>query len=121
MLYARVQAFLHPAGQHRVRQHGLRSALYVVHVDPAAFALERGKLGQQQPGQTRHALLVVPCVMLVASACDAQHQVLRFPHQAYAADLFAKLARCAFFSQQRQPNRITSAFAQRRFKLYTLG
>ena len=41
---AGVQPLLHPAGQHRVAQHALGGALYVVHVHPLAGMFERAEL-----------------------------------------------------------------------------
>ena len=96
-----VQALLHPASEHRVAQHDPRRALHVVHVDPAMLAFERAKLGNQQPGQARHALLVLPGVKLVPCRHDAQHQVLRAAHQVNARNLLAKLSGRAFLGQQR--------------------
>jgi hypothetical protein len=66
--HARVQALLHPAAEHRVGEHALRHALDVVHVHPAARALERGKLRKQTAREPRHALLVLPGRVLAARA-----------------------------------------------------
>ena len=99
MLDARVEPLLHPARQHRVAQHHQRGALDIVHVDPAALALELGELGDHRACQTRHALLVRPRLVLLAGRCHQQGQLLRLPHASYTDDFFAELARRAFFSQ----------------------
>ena len=102
-------------------EHGLRGALHIVHVDPAALALERRKLGQQQAGKPRHALLVVPSLMLQACVSNAQGEVLRLPHRAYADNFFAKLARCAFFGQQAEHYPSGALSAQGDFKFNAFG
>ena len=45
---ARVQPLLHPARQHLVAQQDPRHALNVIHVHPAALALECGELSDQE-------------------------------------------------------------------------
>ena len=101
---ARIQPLLHPAGQHHIAQHDLRGALDVVHIDPAALALELGVLRQQHARQARHALLVAPSFMLLAGGLHAQHQFLRLPDQLDTDNFFAELARRALVSQQRAKN-----------------
>ena len=92
MLDARVQPLLHPACQQRVAQHDLRSTFHIIHVNPIALALERAVLGNQQPGEARHALLVAPGRVLRPGRHHALHQVLRFTNALNAGNLFAKFA-----------------------------
>ena len=82
---------------------------------------ERGKLGQQQAAKACHALLVVPGFMLGDGCRHAQRQVLRLAHGGDANDFFAKLARRAFFGQQRQQHGRNIPLRQGLFKLNTLG
>ena len=102
MANARIQALLHPARQHGVGEHDLGGAFNVVHVHPATFALERCKLSQQQPGKARHSPVVLPGCVMGASRSYLQNCVLRFTNGGNAHNLVAKLAGCAFFSQQRK-------------------
>ena len=121
MLDARVEPLLHPARQDRVAQHDQRGALDVVHVDPAAFALELGELGDQRAAQARHALLVRPGFVLLASRGHAQHQFLRLSNGGDADDLFAEFARRAFFGQQRDEHRGHVLRRQGLLQLHALG
>ncbi len=102
---ARVQPLLHPARQHRVGQHQQRGTLDIIHVDPAAVALQRGELGNQHTCQPRHALLVEPGVVLLAGGHHTQHQILRNAHLFDANDFFTKLARRALLGQQGRDGR----------------
>ena len=116
-----VQPLLHPARQHGIPQHDLCGPLHIVHVHPAAFTFERRKLGQQQTGKPCHALLVVPGFVLGDGRGHAQRQVLRLAHGGDADDFFAKLARRAFFSQQRQQHGGHIPLRQGLFKLNAFG
>ena len=116
-----VQPLLHPTGQHRVTQHALGGTLHVIHVHPLAAVLERAELGQQQPRQPGHALLVVPRFMLPAGRLHTQHQVLRFTHHFNADNLFTELAGGARAGQQRGQHAAGVTGAQRLLKLHALG
>ena len=118
---ARVEPLLHPARQNRVGQHFLARALHVVHVDPAAFLLQGRELGDQRTRQARHALLVVPGIVLLAGRHGAQHQLLRLPDAGNADDLFAKFARRAGGGQQRGKHSRHVACAQGLLQLHALG
>ncbi len=118
---ARVQPLLHPARQHRVGQHQQRGAFDVIHVDPAAVALQGGELGNQHTRQTRHALLVQPGVVLLAGRHHAQHQVLGHAHLFDTDDFFAELARRALVGQQGRDGRRQVAGRQRALQLHPLG
>ena len=118
MADARVQALLHPARQRGIGQHQLRGPFNVVHVDPATFSLEGSKLGQQQPGQARHALVVVPGVLLGSSSGHLQGRVLGLANDANARELVWKFACGAFVSQQRLQHRSTVTLGQGLFKCH---
>ena len=121
MLDARVQPLLHPARQHRVAQHHQRGALHVVHVDPAALALDGRELRNQRTRQPCQALLVVPGIVLLARRLHAQHQPLRLPHRFNADDFFAELAGRAGSRHQRTEDARHVAGRQRLFQLHALG
>ena len=112
MTNACIQFFLHPARQHRVTQHDQCGAFDVVHVDPAAFALEVCELGHQQARQARHALLVGPGVVLMPGCGHGQHKFLRLAHGADAHNFFAKFTGFAFGRQQGQINGASVASGQ---------
>ena len=112
MLDARIQPLLHPARQHRVAQHEQGGALYVVHVHPAALALEGSKFGNQHAGQARHALLVAPGGVLVARCNDPHDDVLRSADGGDADNFFAELSRRATIGQQRGERGIQLAVGQ---------
>ena len=69
--HARVQALLHPGRDVVVVQQGERGALDVVHVHPAALALELGKTGDELAREAHHALVVLMGVVLLAGEQQA--------------------------------------------------
>ena len=117
----RIEPLLHPAGEHRVGQHGERRVLDVVHVDPAALALERRKLRNQQPRQPRHALVVQPGFMLPAREGQFDRQFLRQADLLQAGQLVAELARLSLLRQQRGKHGVHIPAAQRPFEFRALG
>ena len=121
MLDARVQPLLHPARQHRVTQHEQGGALHVIHVDPAAIALERGKLGNQHTAQAHHALLVAPGGVLMARCCNPHDDILRSTDGGDACHFFAEFARRAIFGQQRGKRSVHVTTRQRGFQRHTFG
>ena len=118
---ARVQPLLHPARQNRVGQHFLARAFDVVHVNPATLSLQGRELGDQGTGKTRHALLVVPGIALLAGRHGAQHQFLRLPNAGDADNFFAELARRASGGQQRGKYGRHIASAQGLLQLHAFG
>ena len=96
---AGVQALLHPATQLRVGQHGLGGALHVVHVDPAALALEDGKFVHQRAGQACHALLVLPRLVLIQGSPQANGLGLGGAHLDNIRHFFAEFSGLAFGQQ----------------------
>ena len=98
--HPRIEPLLHPAGQHRVGQHRLRGALDVVHVDPAALALQGRVLGHQHPHQPRHAVVVQPGGVLRFGLGAALHHLLRGADRLDPFQLVVKLARLAGLGEQ---------------------
>ena len=121
MADAGVQPLLHPARQHRVAQQYQGRALHVVHVHPALLALDLCKISDEHAGQPRHALLISPGIALVACFHHLEHQLLRLANGRDACDLLAKLARRAFFGEQRGKGGGQVAFGQCGFQLHALG
>ena len=116
-----IEPFLHPAGEHGIRQHDQRGPLDVVHVDPAAFALQGCELGDQQSRQSSHALVVQPGVVLRGGRRQLHRQLLRGPDVNQALDLFAELAWFAFLRQQCVEQGRLVVRGQREFQLHPLG
>ena len=118
---AGVEPLLHPAAQHRIGQQAQRGALDVVHVDPATLALERRELVHQQAGEPRHALLVVPGLVLRLRGQHIQQLRLHGADLLDAHHLVAEFARAAGLGQQRGEHAVGITAGQRLFQLAALG
>ena len=118
MAHARVQALLHPGGDVVVVQQGERGALDVVHVHPAALALELGKTGDELAREARHALVVRAGLVLLKRGAHRLYFVLRGAHDGGRLVL-GKHARLAF-GQQRGRNAVPVRSMQRLLELHTL-
>ena len=70
MAHAGVQTLLHPATEHFVGEQDQRRALHVVHVDPAALALQCAELRDQLARQSGDALLVLPRAVLALRGAE---------------------------------------------------
>ena len=77
-----------------------RQLLQIVHVHPAALALERGIVLQQAPAQAGQALLVFPGVVLALCHAHPQQQVLRLAYLFDAGQDVVELAGLVLVGQQ---------------------
>ena len=121
MAQARVQPLLHPARELGIAQQAACGAFHVVHVDPAALALEGGEAGQQHARQARHALVVLPGALLAHGLERAQGQLLCGTHCLDARQLVVELARLVLLRQQGRERTRAVAGAQRLFEFNALG
>ena len=121
MANPRVEALLQPAADLGIGKHGLRCALDIVHVDPAAFPLELGEFVDQQARQPGHALLVQPCGLLKPGRLQALRPVLRDANAGNVGHLFAELARASVLRQQRLERRRRVTQGQGLSQLIPLG
>ena len=100
VLHPRIQPLLHPAAQLGAGQHHQRRPLHIVHVHPSALAFQGGELGNQNPRQACHALLVLPGGVLGDGGLEAKRQILRSGDKLILRQRNVELAPRAFFGQQ---------------------
>ena len=117
MRHARVQLFLHPTAEHRIRHEMQRQLLQIVHVHPAALALERRIVLQQAPAQAGQALLVFPGVLLALRHAHPQQQILRLAHLFNAGQGVVEFAGLVLVGEQCAKQTLVVAFGQGIFQL----
>ena len=117
MRHPRVQLFLDPAAEHRIRHQVQRQLLQIVHIHPTALALERGIVLQQAPAQAGQALLVFPGVVLALRHAHPQQQVLRLAHLCDAGQGVVEFAGLVLVGQQCAKQTLVVAAGQRLFQL----
>ena len=117
MGHPRVQLFLHPAAEHGVGHEMQRQLLQVVHVHPAALALERRIVLQQAPAKPGQALLVFPGVLLALRHAHPQQQVLRLAYLCDAGQGVVEFAGLVLVGQQCAKQTRVVAFGQGFFQL----
>ena len=98
---ARVQPLLHPTAEHRVGQQHLRGAFDVVHVHPAARALDHPVFGEQAAREAGHALLMEPGGVLGLGGQHVLHRILRGAHGVDVGERVVELARLVRQREQR--------------------
>ena len=119
--HLRIEPLLQPAAQGGVLQQHARGAFDVVHVDPAAAALELRVALAQQPAQACHALLVLPARVLDEGVLHVHGSILRGAHGLQIGHVLVELAWLALVGKQGSPHRAPVGIADALLQFAALG